>query len=59
MQAELSYEYMRGTTDEGNYLHPSKVQINKRKLGSLAVRERDNLIALHCIASDLHAFLSA
>ena len=37
LQAEISYDYLRGTTDEGNYLHPSKVMINKRKLGPLAV----------------------
>jgi len=37
LQAEVSYEYMRGTTDEGNYLTPSRVIINKRKMGSLAV----------------------
>jgi len=36
LKAEVSYEYMRGTTDEGNYLTPSRVIINKRKMGSLA-----------------------
>ena len=45
---------MRGTTDEGNYLHPSKVQINKRKLGSLAVREAsDSPLALSYMASTI------
>lgn len=37
LQAEVGYEYMRGTTDEGSYLSPSRVQINKRKLRTLAV----------------------
>ena len=30
-QAEVSYEYLRGTSDQGSYLGPSRVLINKRK----------------------------
>ena len=36
-QAEVSYEYMRSTTDEGGYLSPSRVVINKRRIRTLAV----------------------
>ena len=39
-QAEVSYEYMRGTTDEGGYLSPSRVVINKRRIRTLAVGHR-------------------
>ena len=30
-QAEVSYEYLRGTCDQASYLGPSRVLINKRK----------------------------
>lgn len=54
MQAEISYDYLRGTTDEGNYLHPSRVMINKRKLGPLAVSTPHSSLAGLEVTSNLH-----
>ena len=32
MQVEVTYEYLRGTKDDGSYLGPSRVLINKRRM---------------------------
>ncbi len=37
MQASVTYEYLRGTKDEGSYLGPSRVLINKRRMRGFKV----------------------
>ena len=42
MQAEVTYEWMRGTKDEGGYNASSKLTLNRRKLRK-AVRSCNTL----------------
>lgn len=42
-QAEVSYKWLRGTKDDGGYLGPSRLLMNKRKMRSVMV----SLCALH------------
>ena len=48
-QVEVTYEWMRGTVDEGAYISPSRVVINRRKLRALMVRSA----ALGCALSGI------
>lgn len=40
LQAEVTYEWLRGTKDDGGYKSPSRLLMNKRKLRSVIVRPR-------------------
>lgn len=43
LQASVCYEYLRGTRDEGSYMGPSRVLINKRRMRGFKVRQTHSL----------------
>ena len=46
VQVMITYEYLRGTRDEGSYLGPSRVLINKRRMRE--VRLCDQFYGFNC-----------
>ena len=42
VQVVITYEYLRGTRDEGSYLGPSRVLINKRRMREVRLRNQSH-----------------
>ena len=43
MQVAITYEYLRSTRDDGSYLGPSRVLINKRRMREVCDRSAWNI----------------
>lgn len=59
VQAEVTYEWLRGTHDDGHYLSPSRLLMNKRKLRSVMVKFclllPPSRVMHDCSVNELHA----